>query len=169
MITLSTEVRYIKGVGEDRAKILANKGILTAEDLLYYIPFRYEDRRQIKKIGQAVPGKEESFIGQLVVLEKKYIPSRRRQMVVGRLADEIAREDRAAHLVGRDMVEPDPDVLPGPHEHDLIPRHETQHARDLTGLVTPKRDALAIDGAGLHEEVVRGGGHRRSSRTQSSC
>ena len=84
---LRTPLRFLKGVGPKRAAQLEGLGLRTIEDLLYHLPFRYEDRRQIKKIGQAVPGKEESFIGQLVVLEKKYIPSRRRQMVVGRLAD----------------------------------------------------------------------------------
>ena len=44
MITLSTPVQFIKGVGAERAQILHNKGIFTAEDLLYYVPFRYEDR-----------------------------------------------------------------------------------------------------------------------------
>jgi len=43
-ITLATEVKYLKGVGPARAAVLAERGILTLEDLLRYLPFRYEDR-----------------------------------------------------------------------------------------------------------------------------
>lgn len=80
-------MRFLEGVGPKRAAQLEELGLRTVEDLLYHLPFRYEDRRQIKKIGQAAVGIEETFIGELVVLEKRFIPSRRRQIVVGRLAD----------------------------------------------------------------------------------
>ncbi len=43
-LTLTTEVRMIKGVGPQRAELLAKRGIHTLEDLLTYLPFRYEDR-----------------------------------------------------------------------------------------------------------------------------
>ena len=49
-------VRYIKGVGQKRAEILQKVGIENFFDLLYYFPRRYEDRNQIGKISQAVPG-----------------------------------------------------------------------------------------------------------------
>ncbi len=42
-LTLTTEVRMIKGVGPQRAELLAKRGIFTLEDLLLYLPFRYED------------------------------------------------------------------------------------------------------------------------------
>ena len=44
-------------------------------------------RSEIRKIEQATLGKEESFLGKLVALDKRYIPKRRRQMLVGTLAD----------------------------------------------------------------------------------
>ena len=44
VMNLSTEVRMIKGVGPQRAELLAERGIYTLEDLLAYLPFRYEDR-----------------------------------------------------------------------------------------------------------------------------
>jgi ATP-dependent DNA helicase RecG len=85
---LGTRLRFLEGVGPKRAAQLEELGLRTVEDLLYHLPFRYEDRRQIRKIGQAAVGIEETFIGELVVLEKRFIPRRRRQIVVGRLADE---------------------------------------------------------------------------------
>ncbi|HXN24448.1 MAG TPA: ATP-dependent DNA helicase RecG [Candidatus Dormibacteraeota bacterium] len=41
---LAGEVLYLKGVGPHRAALLAERGIQTFEDLLGYLPFRYEDR-----------------------------------------------------------------------------------------------------------------------------
>ena len=52
---LSTEVRMIKGVGPQRAELLAKRGIYTFEDLLAYLPFRYEDRIHFSKIKDIQP------------------------------------------------------------------------------------------------------------------
>jgi len=52
---LSTEVRMIKGVGPQRAELLAQRGILTLEDLLGYLPFRYEDRIHFSKVKDIQP------------------------------------------------------------------------------------------------------------------
>lgn len=56
VITLSTAAQYTKGVGDARARLLANKGIRTVEDLLYYLPFRYEDRTRVRGLGEVRPG-----------------------------------------------------------------------------------------------------------------
>jgi len=87
---LQTPVRFLKGVGPKRAAQLEGLGLKTVEDLLYHLPFRYEDRRQIKKIYQATIGKEESFVGALIRLEKKYIPKIRRQILTATLVDGTA-------------------------------------------------------------------------------
>ncbi len=84
---LRAPLRFLKGVGPKRADQLEGLGLKTVEDLLYHLPFRYEDRRQIKQIYQAIIGKEETFVGQLVALEKKFIPKRRRSILLGTLAD----------------------------------------------------------------------------------
>jgi len=55
-LTLSTEVKYLKGVGPQRAARLADRGIVTVEDLLDYFPFRYEDRIRFTPIREIVPG-----------------------------------------------------------------------------------------------------------------
>lgn len=54
--TLSTEVLYLKGVGAQRAALLAERGIHTLEDLLGYLPFRYEDRIHFSSIREITPG-----------------------------------------------------------------------------------------------------------------
>jgi len=55
-ISLQTEVRMVKGVGPQRAEVLAKRGIYTLEDLLNYLPFRYEDRIHFSRIKDAQPG-----------------------------------------------------------------------------------------------------------------
>ncbi|MBZ5672117.1 MAG: ATP-dependent DNA helicase RecG [Acidobacteriia bacterium] len=54
--TPASEVKYLKGVGPVRAEIFAARGIRTLEDLLYYTPFRYEDRTRLTRIRDLVPG-----------------------------------------------------------------------------------------------------------------
>jgi ATP-dependent DNA helicase RecG len=54
-LNLSTEVRMIKGVGPQRAELLAKRGIYTFEDLLRYLPFRYEDRIHFSNIRDIQP------------------------------------------------------------------------------------------------------------------
>ncbi len=56
MTDLTTNVRYIKGIGEFRAKSLEKLGITTLRDLLSYFPRAYEDRRSFRKIKDLVPG-----------------------------------------------------------------------------------------------------------------
>ena len=55
-ISLQTEVRMVKGVGPQRAELLAKRGIHTLEDLLNYLPFRYEDRIHFSRIKDVQPG-----------------------------------------------------------------------------------------------------------------
>ena len=53
---LNTPLTYVKGVGPGRAAMLEAKGLRVVEDLLYYAPFRYEDRSNVKPIRQLAPG-----------------------------------------------------------------------------------------------------------------
>ncbi len=51
-----TPLTYVKGIGPARAAMLEAKGLSTVEDLLGYVPFRYEDRSNVKTIAQLAPG-----------------------------------------------------------------------------------------------------------------
>ncbi len=55
-LRLSDEVQHLKGVGPQRAALLAERGIRTVEDLLGYLPFRYEDRIRFSAIREIQPG-----------------------------------------------------------------------------------------------------------------
>ena len=62
MLDLPTNVQYVKGIGPKIAQILLEKGITTVEDLLHYLPFRYEDRLNPRGIGELRPGEMASVI-----------------------------------------------------------------------------------------------------------
>ena len=53
MNRLNDDIRYIKGVGEQRAKSLAKLGIHTVRDAISYFPRAYEDRRMLCTIEEA--------------------------------------------------------------------------------------------------------------------
>lgn len=53
---LDTDIKYLKGVGEARSKILDKElGIRTYRDLLYYFPTRYLDRSRFYRISEFNP------------------------------------------------------------------------------------------------------------------
>ena len=52
MSRLFDSVRYLKGVGEARAKLFASMGISTLYDLISYFPRAYEDRTRIVPISE---------------------------------------------------------------------------------------------------------------------
>ena len=70
MSALNTDIRYIKGVGEARAKALAKLGVTDLRSLLSYFPRAYEDRRACKKIAGLIPG-EMSCVCAVVAGEAK--------------------------------------------------------------------------------------------------
>ncbi len=85
---LKKPVQYVKGVGPKRAEQLARLGIATVEDLLYHIPFRYQDRREIRKIAQLVGGEEGATVGQLVRMGRRFVTRTRRWVLEGVVRDE---------------------------------------------------------------------------------
>ena len=58
MIDLNKDVKYIKGVGPNRAKLLNKLNINTLNDLITYYPRNYEDRGNPKHIYECVDGEE---------------------------------------------------------------------------------------------------------------
>jgi ATP-dependent DNA helicase RecG len=56
---------YVRGVGPKVAEMLAAKDIKTAEDLLYHLPFRYEDRQNPRSLDELKPGEIASVIGEV--------------------------------------------------------------------------------------------------------
>jgi ATP-dependent DNA helicase RecG len=65
VLELSTPVKYVKRIGERIASALATRGVETVEDLLYHLPFRYEDRLNPRPMAELVAGTMASVIGEV--------------------------------------------------------------------------------------------------------
>ncbi|MGH9353287.1 MAG: ATP-dependent DNA helicase RecG, partial [Terriglobia bacterium] len=66
MMTLTSEIKYLKGVGPARAESLRARSIATLEDLLYYTPFRYEDRKRLARVRDLLPGQTATVLVKVI-------------------------------------------------------------------------------------------------------
>ncbi|RRA48734.1 ATP-dependent DNA helicase RecG [Acidipila sp. EB88] len=76
-LSLETHVQYVKGIGPRIAESLKTKSILTVEDLLHRMPFRYEDRLHPVLFSELRVGEMASVIGQVrgsVLLQTARMP-----------------------------------------------------------------------------------------------
>ena len=65
MLELSTSVQYVKGIGPRLAELLGAKGIYTVDDLVHYLPFRYEDRLNPRGINELRAGEMATVIAEV--------------------------------------------------------------------------------------------------------
>ena len=72
---LGRPVQFLKGVGPVRAESLGRMGIVTARDLLYYVPRRYDDASTVQPIADLAVGTDVTAVGR--VRSKGVIPTRR--------------------------------------------------------------------------------------------
>lgn len=72
-------------IGVKRQEALATVGVHTLEDLLYYVPRAYLDRRSVKPIGQLIVGEECTVVGE--VQRVKLIPTKKRKILKIEIAD----------------------------------------------------------------------------------
>ncbi len=70
---LETEVQYVKGVGPRVAALYKKIGVATAEDILFHLPRRYQDRRNIPPISKARPGEVVTIRGRVRRVEARPI------------------------------------------------------------------------------------------------
>jgi ATP-dependent DNA helicase RecG len=64
-IDLNTQIRFLKGVGERRARVFEKIGIKKVLDLIHFKPKKYVDRRIITRIKDLKDGKEEIVYGKV--------------------------------------------------------------------------------------------------------
>ncbi len=74
---LALPVQFLKGVGPKLAARFAAKKINTVEDLLYFLPRTYEDRREIRKINKLETEKIQTVMATVVQSELRYYGKRR--------------------------------------------------------------------------------------------
>jgi ATP-dependent DNA helicase RecG len=91
-------LRYLKGVGPKKEAAFNDLGVYTTKDLLYYFPFRYEDRRNYKKIKELKEDEIALIKGRVLAKHLKKIPyyfrsKRVRDIFEISLSDETALAD----------------------------------------------------------------------------
>lgn len=89
-----TPIQYCKGIGPKRAELFKKLGIMNMEDALFYLPWRYEDRGNLKKISRLSYGAYETAMGEVVSAE--VAQTKRRQVKIF----ELLITDGSGMLVG---------------------------------------------------------------------
>ncbi|MDE0033023.1 MAG: ATP-dependent DNA helicase RecG [Deltaproteobacteria bacterium] len=85
---LQAGLEILKGVGLVRAAQLVGRGLATIEDLLYHLPFRYEDRRDVSAIAEVGAGESGSLVGRLTSLRAGRLRGGRRRILTAVLTDD---------------------------------------------------------------------------------
>ncbi len=77
-------VSTLKGVGPALVKKLAKLGIASVQDILFHLPFRYEDRTRVTPVRAARPGESCVLEGKIIACEVAF---GRRRSLLARLQD----------------------------------------------------------------------------------
>ena len=153
---LSTPLQFLKGVGPRKAADLKRAGLVTVEDLLYRLPFRYEDRSRMQPIVSLRAGQKAAVLGE--IKSAKLAITRRRgfrifHAVVGDASGAI-RCTWMNQAFLADILKPHLQVvifgdvkLDSSGLHFMNPEYE---------LVTDEADAVAADAAGRSAGVHTG-------------
>jgi ATP-dependent DNA helicase RecG len=72
---LDRPAQFLKSVGPKRSSLLAKLGLLTARDVLYHVPHRYEDASSVRPIGSLQPGMDATVVGRVVA--RGVLPTRK--------------------------------------------------------------------------------------------
>jgi ATP-dependent DNA helicase RecG len=92
-------IKWVKGVGPKKAKLLSQLNIVTVRDFLYLAPRRYLDRSEIKPIREIRVNEEVTIEGEVVS-----VSSRRTRKRI--LLSDVAVYDKTGIIVGRWFNQP---------------------------------------------------------------
>ena len=79
---LKSEIKFLKGVGEHRAKLLNKLSIFTISDLMEFFPRDYINRKSTARISSLRYNEHFSFVGSIVSVEKRNLSNRKSQLNV---------------------------------------------------------------------------------------
>ncbi|MFK7995186.1 MAG: ATP-dependent DNA helicase RecG [Granulosicoccus sp.] len=80
----TVSVETLKGVGAAMSAKLGAIGIQTLQDVLFHLPFRYQDRTRLSRIGELRPGQEALVCGEVLLAE---VLIRQRRSLLVRIND----------------------------------------------------------------------------------
>jgi ATP-dependent DNA helicase RecG len=84
---LAAPVESLRAVGPKRRADLVRFGLATVEDVLYHLPFRYEDRRRVTRMGDLMIGVEAGTVGVVESVREIRVGRARRPMLEVVIAD----------------------------------------------------------------------------------
>jgi len=162
---LSAPVQFLKGVGPKMALRFAAKKIFTVEDLLYFLPRTYEDRREIRKIFKLETNRTQTVVAAVSEAAFRYYGKRRILEVA--VSDDTGIltakwfKGRIAHLAGAfkkgTRVIFTGNVTPGYTGKSMIhPDYEILDEEDEENLLHFKRIVpIYSETEGLHQKYIR--------------
>ncbi len=161
-IALDTKVMYLKGVGPVRAEALRRLGIVTAGDLLYHAPHRYEDASTVSPISSLEPGMQATIIGR--VISKGVLPTRKGlrifQAVVRDASGLIEAAWPGQPYLDRTIEKGDVLLLSGQvrffHGRQLLPREMVNLGDEDEGTASGRVLSVYPATEGLGFKVIRG-------------
>src|SRR3954470_16224493 len=161
-VYLDMPVNYLKGVGPVRAESLRKLGVVTARDLLYHIPHRYEDASTITPIASLETGMDGTIIGK--VISKGIIPTRRGLRIFQAVLQDDTGMIEASWpgqpFLDRTIEKGDLMLLTGSvrffHGRQLQPREYIQLGKDEDDIKSGKVLAVYPATEGLSFKVIRG-------------
>ena len=81
LAALGQSVEAVRAVGPKRGTDLARFGLGTVEDLLYHLPFRYEDRRALRPLAALQVGEEATAVGEVTRAREGRVGRRGRRIL----------------------------------------------------------------------------------------
>ena len=145
MAELSTNVRYIKGIGETRAKALEKLGITTLRDLISYFPRSYEDRTLTRPIRDLTEGENVCVRAMIAADPTAHRIPGGRTIVRTRAVDETGvldivffNQEYRKNSLHRGEIYIFYGKVEGQRRHQLVnPLLEPEGHRQLTGRIMP--------------------------------
>ena len=90
---LSSDVSVLGSIRSDARKALTRLGIETVYDLLWHLPRRYEDWRNVRPITEVLEGIEQTIVGEIERIDVKYLRGGRKA------AEAVVRDGTGSLLV----------------------------------------------------------------------
>ncbi|MEK7631781.1 MAG: OB-fold nucleic acid binding domain-containing protein, partial [Patescibacteria group bacterium] len=82
MLALDTPLTSLSGVGPTAASRLKRLGLATVQDLLWHLPFRYEDLTRVERIGDVRGNSTVSIKGKLQLISSRRAARRKHMLVL---------------------------------------------------------------------------------------
>jgi len=88
MLSLTSKISDLPRVGPVNTKYLKKLGLETIQDLLFYLPYRYDDFRLRKKIADLKSGENANIQGEILLIQNRRSFKRRMHLTEALVADE---------------------------------------------------------------------------------